>query len=105
MSIKSMSPFPVEASAHAASVIFSDTALLSVTDGCVHLTFRIAKRWVGFVGDWVRKRVSFVRPVLCAGLASRYLKVGVSLSDCESHAIIFEPPVRLIVLDDFLAVH
>lgn len=32
------------ASAHAASVIFSDTALLRVTDGCVHLTFRIAKR-------------------------------------------------------------
>ena len=33
-----------KASAHAASVMFSDTALLRVIDGCVHLHFRIAKR-------------------------------------------------------------
>ena len=33
-----------EASAHAASVMFSDTALLRVIDGCAYLTFRIAKR-------------------------------------------------------------
>lgn len=32
------------ASAHAASVMFSDTALLRVIDGCAYLTFRIAKR-------------------------------------------------------------
>lgn len=32
------------ASAHAASVMFSDTALLRVVDGCVQMTFRIAKR-------------------------------------------------------------
>lgn len=35
---------PPKASAHAASVMFSDTALLRVIDGCVHLNFRIAKR-------------------------------------------------------------
>ncbi|CAE7220258.1 Kcnj6, partial [Symbiodinium pilosum] len=34
----------ISASAHAASVMFSDTALLRVVDGCVQLTFRIAKR-------------------------------------------------------------
>lgn len=40
----SLSPLGAEASAHAASVMFSDTALLRQVDGCVHLTFRISKR-------------------------------------------------------------
>eukprot|EP00931_Biecheleriopsis_adriatica_P022426 TRINITY_DN14418_c0_g1_i1.p1 TRINITY_DN14418_c0_g1~~TRINITY_DN14418_c0_g1_i1.p1 ORF type:complete len:506 (+),score=58.98 TRINITY_DN14418_c0_g1_i1:26-1543(+) len=36
------------ANAHAASVMFSDTALLREVEGCVHLSFRIAKR-TGFM--------------------------------------------------------
>lgn len=50
---------PPKASAHAASVMFSDTALLRVIDGCVHLNFRIAKRTAwrhGRVVAWCRTR-------------------------------------------------